>query len=487
MPQKDDNKEQALPRPPVVVIVGHVDHGKTTLLDFIREASVAEEEAGKMTQAIGAYEVEHGDKKITFIDTPGHEAFSMMRSRGAAVADMAVLVVAANEGVKPQTTEAIGVLEKSKIPFVVAITKIDDTNSDVEKVKKELVTAGVALEGNGGDVSWHGVSGKTGEGVNDLLALITLVADVEQLTFNPSAHANGFILEAAKDNRRGIVANVILKNGILKRGHVIVTSTVSGKVKILEDFLGKPVRELLPSAPATVGGFESLPKIGEEFWADAVNIEVVGVVGGETSAQLMQAAETLARIRTDEGKKEADVNTILKAHTAGSLEALKNVLTSLVKIKDASVGDISDSDVKFAKSTGSIIVGFQVRVGSAAKKLADAQGVKIIKSDIIYRIVEAVESIDTTKEEKVTGGTLEVLATFSSAAGKQTIGGKVTEGTMRVNTLVEIIRGEEIVGKGRIKNLQQNKEDIKEVVAGNECGLSIATDIKIEKGDLLKT
>lgn len=480
MTDKKSDEEGMQPRSPVVVVVGHVDHGKTTILDFIRKANVAEKEVGSITQSIGAYEIEHGDKKITFIDTPGHEAFSAMRSNSASVADVAILVIAATEGIKPQTKESIDLLKKFEIPFVVAITKTDLPNADVEKVKNELLAADVPLEGIGGNISWQAVSGKTGEGIDDLLGLITLIAEVSELTFDPKAHANGFILEARKDNQRGITANIILKNGILRRGDEIVTKGSTGKVKILEDFLGTSVKEILPSSPATVGNFDFLPKNGDEFWADAVDIEVIGVVGGETPKELAQAI----RIKSEEEKGE--INAVLRAGSVGSLEALKQVMDALINTKDASVGDISDSDVQFAKSTGSLIIGFQVKVGSAAVKLADAQKIKIITSDIIYKLVEEVEAIESKEDEVIKGGLLEVLAVFSTSAGKQTIGGKVTEGNIRLGALVHIVREEEEVGKGKIKNLQQNKVDVKDVAAGSECGLVISTEVQIEKGDVIK-
>ena len=481
--ENTDNKKLQ-PRPPVVAVVGHVDHGKTTLLDFIRKANVAEREAGGITQAVSAYEIEHDGNKITFIDTPGHEAFGAMRERGASIADLAILVVAASEGVKPQTKEAVSILKASKTPFVVAITKIDAPNADIEKTKNELISEGVVLEGAGGDVSWQAISGKTGEGVDDLLGLITLLAEVSNFTFNPSAHANGFILEAEKDPRRGVTAEVVLKNGILKYGNQIVTSSVSGKVKVLENFMGKPTKEILPSAPAIVSGFENLPTVGEEFWAGEADIEVIGVVGGETSEELIKAAEALARVG-DTKEAEGKVKAIIKADSAGSLEALKQVLEAFVNIKDSSVGNISEGDIQFAKSTGSMVIGFRVKASKAAEKLADAQKVRILASDIIYKLVEAVESIDTTAEEDKKGGRLEVLVVFSSTSNKNTIGGKVMEGIIRPRMQIRIIRGEEEIGKGRVKSLQQNKEEAKEVAVGNECGMVVETDTKIEKGDIL--
>jgi len=481
MTDKKANKDEMQPRSPVVAVVGHVDHGKTTLLDFIRKANVADKEAGGITQSIGAYEIEHDNKKITFIDTPGHSAFGAMRSRGASIADIAILVIAATEGIKPQTQESIDILKKTNTPFVVAITKIDAPSANIEKIKNELMSAEVLLEGSGGDISWQGVSGKTGEGIDELLNLILLIAEVSELKFDPKAHANGFVLEAKKSKQRGVIANIILKNGVLKKGDEIVTQSATGKIKILENFLGKPIKEILPSSPATVGSFDELPQSGDEFWADAVDIEMVGVIGGETPNELTQAIH----IKSEEEEK-GSINAVLKADSVGSLEALKQVLDVLVEIKEASVGEVTDSDIQFAKSTGSIVIGFGVKVGKPAERLADAQGTKIITSDIIYKLVEAIEAIDTAKDEAEKGGALEVLAVFSGTAGKQTIGGKVTEGVINLGGRVEIERGDEVVGKGKIKSLQKDKVEAKEVEEGSQCGLVLETETKIEKGDLLK-
>ena len=261
------NEAQKKQRPPIVVVMGHVDHGKTTLLDYIRKTSVAAREAGGITQAVGAYEIERDGRKITFIDTPGHEAFSAMRSRGAQAADLAILVVAADEGVKPQTKEAIKILEDAKTPFIVAINKIDKTAGNIEKAKNDLMGVNVFLEGYGGQTSYQGISAKTGEGVEGLLDLVLLVADVEDLSYDPSAPATGYIVEASRDPRRGIAVSVIIRNGTLHRGDKVRTPSAMGKVKILEDFSGKTAESLEPSAPAVVIGFEDLPLIGEEFFA----------------------------------------------------------------------------------------------------------------------------------------------------------------------------------------------------------------------------
>jgi len=527
-------------RPPVVVVMGHVDHGKTTLLDYIRKMaygaqaapeggeprSVAEREAGGITQAVGAYEIIHashesqnnaeqtllrpvgasdgqarnnaeklprqsalvprdsasaeGRRKITFIDTPGHEAFSKMRSRGAEVADIAILVVAADEGVKPQTKEAIKILTESKTPFVVAITKIDKPGADIERVKNDLTASGVLLEGYGGQVSYHGVSSKTGEGINDLLDLIVLATDVEGLTFDPQAPAEGYVLETRSEPKRGIEAAVIVKNGVLKFGSPIYTKTTSGKIKILEDFLGNAVQSLEPSAPALIFGFEKMPEIGDVFSSDPIAINE-----GVKKAKLAFVA----------GQEKA-LNLIIKSSDAGSLEALAAVLKALKKddkplnIVDESVGNITDGDVKNAMATKAVIIGFKNKIDKAAKNLAQAQEVMIITSDIIYDLVKTVEEFLVGKGKLAVAGKLEVLAVFNQdKPEKQLVGGRVTDGIFRGKASFEIWRGgdkeENKIGEGRVLSLQEKKTDITQAEAGKEIGVLARSAMVIQVGDLL--
>ncbi|MBI2595088.1 MAG: GTP-binding protein [Candidatus Colwellbacteria bacterium] len=503
MPTQNE-KSNLQPRPPVVAIVGHVDHGKTTLLDYIRKTSVAQKEAGGITQSIGAYEIWHTPtltnadgtqtnaeklprksalspresallsegKKITFIDTPGHEAFTLMRARGATAADLAVLVVAADDGVMAQTKEAIEILKKTETPFIVAITKVDSPNANIEKVKNDLLTAEVLLEGYGGNVSWHGVSGKTGEGVNDLLDLIILAGEVAGLTFNPEVKASGFIIESKKESRRGIVAHLVLKDGILREGEPISTSSAKGKIKILEDFLGRRVKELQPSAPAVVVGFEEIPRAGEEF-----------ATGEISRGSTIAPAPNVRPINTEETPRQ---RAILKADTSGSLEAMETLLKDLVEIGEVSVGEISDNDVNVAKATSSIIIGFRVEATKSAARLADSQQVKIITSDVIYKLVDAVADLMKAKDEEKTKAFLEVLAVFSVTSSKKTVGGKVLEGALKVGHNIEIERDAEVLGRGKITNIQCDKENAKEVSLGNECGLVVETGASIEVGDTLR-
>src|SRR3989344_2790051 len=371
-------------RPPVVVVVGHVDHGKTSLLDFIRKTNIADKEAGGITQSVGAYEIIHvlheprmnsdfaAGRRITFIDTPGHEAFSKMRQRGAHVADIGILAIAADEGIKPQTKEALKALQDSETPFVVAITKIDKPNADLEKVKNDLTANNILLEGYGGSISYQGVSSKTGDGVSELLDLILLTAEVEDLDYNTENLAKGIILEAKLENRRGNTVTIILKDGKLRKGDLIATASASGKVKILENFLGKASAELLPSSPAVILGFETLPQVGEEFTAGKLSEEELKKVTKIVSRKL-ESSDT-------KNKKTQTIKVILKADAAGSLEALHDLLRK-IPIKESqtldvisqSVGEITDGDVKDAVATGAMILGFRTKPNKAAENLARAK------------------------------------------------------------------------------------------------------------------
>lgn len=475
---------QNLKRPPVVVVVGHVDHGKTSLLDYIRKTTVVAKEAGGITQSVGAYEIDYNGQRITFIDTPGHEAFSKMRARGAHVADVGVLAVAADEGVKPQTKEALKALQDSKTPFVVAITKMDKPNVDIEKVKNDLTANDIFLEGHGGNVSYQGVSSKTGEGVNELLDLVLLASEVEDLNYSPDNLAQGVILEAKTDNKRGNTVTIILKDGKLKKGDLIVTPTVGGKVKILENFLGKQVAELLPSSPAVILGFEDLPQVGEEFTAGKLTEEELKKVTKIVSRKL-ESSDT-------KNKKTQTIKVILKADSSGSLEALHDLLKK-IPIKEnqtldmisQSVGDITDGDVKDAVATGAMILGFRVWPNNAAENLARAQEVMIVTDEIIYKLVEGIEKAFLEMGTSKFSGELEILAIFSAKGKIQTIGGKVNRGQIRIKSWLEIQRGEEMTGKGKVLNLQQKKIDANAVNEGNECGLIFESDVKIEVGDKL--
>jgi translation initiation factor IF-2 len=482
-------------RPPIVVIMGHVDHGKTTLLDYIRKANIAAREAGGITQAVGAYEILHipaggaGNeaRKITFIDTPGHEAFAAMRSRGAQAADLAVLVVAADEGMRPQTKEAVRILEETKTPFIVAFTKTDKPGANVEKVKTELLTAGVLLEGFGGQISHQGVSSKSGEGIDELLDLILLAADLEGLTYDPAAPASGYVLEARRDPRRGVEVAIIIKDGTLRRGDALHTPTANGKVKILENFLGKTEAELEPCAPALIVGFESLPKVGEVFQVGACK----EASGEKTSGR---------QISKGPAKAGNSLNLILKATDAGSLEVLSLVLRSEdarstgkeLRMVDESVGDITDGDVKHAIATNSTIIGFKSHVEKGAKNLAEGQSVAIITSDVVYDLSKAVGEFLSGVRGPASIGELSVLAVFNQEKlEKQLVGGAVTMGTVRGKTTFELFRvpaeggSRESIGTGKVFTLRDKKTEIAQAEKGKEIGVLVSSETKINIGDIL--
>ncbi len=481
-------------RPPIVVVMGHVDHGKTTLLDYIRKANIAAREAGGITQATAAYEIVHADRKITFIDTPGHEAFTAMRSRGAQVADLAILVIAADEGVKPQTKEAIKIIEEAKTPFIVAINKVDKTGGNLDKARNDLMTAGVLLEGYGGQVSYCAVSAKTGEGIPELLDLIVLSADLEDLTYDPSVPASGFVLEAKRDPKRGIEAAVIVRNGTLRRGDAIKTRTASGKVKILESFLGKTVSSLEPSAPAVIIGFEKIPKVGEEFAVGELTEGAAGRTSGAGGATA--GAGAVMAVNQIAKSKPNTLNLILKAGDAGSLEALSVVLRGIdqkggkeINIVEEGVGDITDGDIRHAIATKATIIGFKNRIEKGAKVLADAQMVTVITSEIVYDLSAAVEEYFSGARGPLAAGELEVLALFNQEKPqKQLVGGRVINGTFRGKMSFDIVRGHvgsTPVGNGKVLGLRENKSEIFQAEKGKEIGVLLDSQTVIQVGDKL--
>lgn len=478
----ENNQKNEKTRPPIVVVMGHVDHGKTSLLDYIRKTNVTAKEAGGITQSVGAYEIIHSEKKITFIDTPGHEAFSKMRARGTKVADLAILVVAADEGVKPQTKEALGHIQTEKLPFIVAVNKIDKPNINLEKVKNELMTAGILLEGCGGNVSWQAISAKTGEGIQELLDLILLAAELENLKYDPLAKARGIIAETQLDNRRGIAVSVIVKEGILRLGENIATQSARGKIKSLENFLGEKVDALEPSAPALILGFESSPLIGEEFSTGEMII-VPAKIATKTilKASLAKAGEGVKKIKI-----------ILKADNAGALEALSDIIKSTSPIKESvevlnqGVGLINESDFKLATNTQAIIIGFRVKLDQSIEASRRISSVKVIFSEIIYELLKKLEDYLNSFDKINLVGELEVLAVFSVQGKKQVIGGRVSQGLIKNQQKFEIWRDEQRFAQGRILNLQEQKKDVAEVGMGKETGLLVEADDIIKVGDKLK-
>lgn len=477
-------------RSPVVVVVGHVDHGKTSLLDYIRKTSLASREAGGITQSVGAYEVTRNDQKITFIDTPGHEAFSKMRSRGANIADLAILVVAATDGAQKQTKEAVKILKETDTPFVVAINKIDQDGADIDKTKNQLTQEGVLLEGYGGNISWCGVSAKTGEGINDLLDLILLLADVEELTYDNKKNASGYVLESRMDDRKGVMISAIIKDGTLKTGDYIRAGEIYGRVKILNDFAGTRMEKLSASSPAVIFGFESLPKAGDVFETSVVPF-AKPVIATETTFKPL-VTKTLSDKRS--------LNLILKSDSSGGLEALSEILKSLpapydmrIEIENASIGTITDGDIKNATAHKAAIIAFKVGATKAAEALAVAQLVTVVKSEIIYDLTKAVEAMLKAGTVAKIIGRLELLAVFGkkgvsknySIGKQQIIGGKVIEGEIKNNTHLDVTRKNIVIGKGKVINLQSDKKNLPRVETPNECGLLFDADVEVKVGDVL--
>lgn len=470
-----------------MVVLGHVDSGKTSILDFIRKTRVAEKETGGITQHIGAYQVEYQGKKITFIDTPGHEAFSAMRSRGAKVADIAVLVIDALEGIQAQTREAISHIKKAQIPFLVAINKIDKPEANPEKVKGELQKEGILVEDLGGKVPSVETSAKTGQGIVELLELISLIAEMENLSADISKSAEGVVIESYLDSQRGPTTTLILNQGILKLNDIVGTLSTFGKIKILENFQGRTLEKVLPGEPAIVIGFERCPRVGEGF-------KVFSDI--ESAKKCLELRE---RPLTPEvlavGPEQKALNLILKTDVLGSIEAIEEVLRELpqekviLRILKSEVGEINESDIKLAKSAKALILGFRVKSNLAAKQLAEREKIKIMNFEIIYDLVEEarkfMEKIVTPTVVREELGKVKVLAIFLTEKNRQIVGGRVIEGEVKRGAQIEVLRNEEIVGQGKLINLQRNKKDIERIGKGEECGILYEGDVKIEVGDVL--
>ena len=502
--KKLSNKiENSILRPSIVVVMGHIDHGKTTLLDFIRKTNVAEKESGGITQHVGAYEIEIKDKRITFLDTPGHEAFSKMRVRGARVADLAILVVAADDGAKAQTLEALNAIKEAKIPFIVAINKIDKETADPERVKRELAEKEVYLEGMGGNVPSINISAKTGRGVPELLEMILLVAEMEDLKADPDCLASGVVIESRLDPKRGLSATLIIQNGTLKKKMFINASGAIAPVKIFENFLGHAIDEARFSSPVKIIGFDKLPEAGANFRAyesrsEAENAklseEVLCPVAG-TYKEI--GPPRLGEAGGEAGEQKIVIPIVIKADVSGSLEALEKEITKLasedagINIIRMNVGNIAEDDVKLASSGQQpIIIGFRVKADSGIMQMAERLGVTMVFFDVIYKVNEWLETEikkrlpETIKEEIL--GTAELIKVFSREKNKQIIGGKVLSGKIINGKYVKISRRGTQIAKGKILELQHNRMKVSEVEEGKEFGS--LTDVKNElaKGDLIE-
>ncbi len=479
-------------RPPIVVVLGHVDHGKTTLLDYIRKENIAEKESGGITQHIGAYQIERNKKIITFIDTPGHEAFSQMRSRGAKVADIAILVIAAEEGIKPQTKEVISHIKEYKIPVVVALNKIDKTTANPEKVIGELAKEGIVVEAQGGKVPLVSVSAKTGQGVDELLEILLLVAEMEELKADFQKPGSGVVIESYLNAKRGPTAVFLIRKGTLKLGDPVSCGENYGKIKGLRDFQKNPIKKAEPSVPALVLGLNEAPIVGEQF-----NVEQSECIAQERAQAYKEEHKGEKEPEsTDELKNKKTLNLILKTDVRGSLEAIKGTINNIpqeevaINIIKSKAGNISESDIKLARSTGAVIFGFRVKAANFIFSLAKRQEVKIKTFDVIYELVEEIRKVLTKLlkpeivKEKL--GRMKVLIIFKKEKAKMILGGKVTFGKIENKVKLDIIRNKEKIGEGRITQLQQNKKNVGEAEKGKEIGILFEGEPIIEQGDILE-
>lgn len=518
-------KYELATRPPIVVVVGHIDHGKTTLLDHIRKTSVAGKEAGGITQAIGAYQVAVSPtgelssraglgipvsqeeilrpatggaqddraatgRTITFIDTPGHEAFSAMRSRGTHVADIAVLVVAADEGVKPQTEEALAIIREAELPFVVAITKVDKPNADSARVKQQLAEHSVLVEGFGGTVPVVELSAKTGQGMPALLETILLLAELEELTSDPAKAGEGVVIESHLDPQRGATATLLVEDGTVRRGEFVAVGGEVSTVRIFENFRGQPLEAAGASEPIRIVGFARPPALGETFraFAERSAAEAYAEANRSTgSPGALPAAPPTAR---------HTVNIIIKADVLGSLEALSQAVMAIGsaglsnRILKAEVGDISESDVKLASATtNTFIVGFRVKFPPAMRELTERNGVTVVSGEVIYELIDAIKAamvaLAPFEVRRMDLGTAKILALFREASGKQIVGGRVEAGKILRSARFDLTRNGLAIGSGKIIELQSSRRPVEEVPEGQEFGILTDADTLIAVGDTL--
>ncbi len=492
MPKSKSVEQHTQSRPPVVVIMGHIDHGKSTLLDYIRKTNVVATEAGGITQHLSAYVVEHatkesGKKKITFLDTPGHEAFQQMRFRGADVADIAILIVSAEDGVMPQTMEALECITKSGIPYIVAINKIDKPNANLVRTQSSLIEHAIYIEGMGGDISWVGISAKTGQGVDELLDMLLLTAELAEFKSDTKSKAFGKVIEGKVDVKRGNTATLMIKDGTLESGMYVVSGRTFAPVRIMEDWAGKTIKTAGPSEPVGIVGWTNVPKVGAPFITVDSKKEAEKLVseyaGGIDITEAFDANLPL-------------VPLLIKADVLGTIDAIKHELTKQkndrisVRVIGAGVGNVTASDVQNVSATeNAIIVGFNVKVERPAIELAERLKVEIETFDIIYKLAEWLETALTArtpkKEEERVTGRVKILKHFSSQKHLHVLGGRLEEGSFGMNQHVRVLRRDVVLGKGVVKNLQQQKSNITTIIEG-EFGMQLETKVEIAPGDHLE-
>ena len=487
-------------RPPVITILGHVDHGKTTLLDAIRHTDVAGEESGGITQHIGAYQIIHKDQKITFLDTPGHAAFTAMRARGAQGADIVILVVAANDGVMPQTKEAIAHAKAARVPIIVALNKIDRDDANPDLVKKQLADVGLIPDDWEGDTIVVPVSAKIKQGLDDLLEAISLVADSCKIMANPKGKVIGTVIEAKVEKARGVIATLLIQNGTLHQSDSIVVGLAHGKIKAMYDFHGEKIEEASPSTPIQILGLNEVPQAGDVFQ----------VVPSDKDARLIVADRKVKISEAKMNKKQAsledlfnrfqagevrELRLIVKADVQGSLAPITSTLNEIdqkeikINILHSETGNISESDVMLASASNAIVVGFNVEAEPSASKLAETEGISIRFYDIIYRLTEDIEKalkgmLEPEKQEIILGKA-QILAVFSFSKVGKIAGCKVTEGIIRRNANMRVIRGDEVLADNEIASLRREKENVREVREGYECGIRVKGFNDFAEGDTL--
>jgi len=491
------NQDKMIERPPIVVIMGHIDHGKSTLLDYIRKSNIVSGEAGGITQHLGAYEVEHkgenGDmKRITFLDTPGHEAFCGVRNRGAKVADVAVLIVSAEDGVKPQTIEALESIKKDKLPYVVAINKIDSPRANVETTKNSLVENEIYLEGYGGEIPYTEISAKEGTGIDELLDLVLIVSEVEELKAVIDEPATGFVIESHKSKNKGITATLVIKGGTLNQGQFVVCNDSYAPVRIYEDFKGEPIKTAHFSTPVKVSGWTNFPDVGELF--ETLDSKKEAESYCEENREISNQFNKIF----SKDKDEFIIPLIIKSDTHGSIEAIEHELKKVnpknakIKVVLTETGNITEKDIKIASGNeNTLVIGFGIDIDKQAEIMRERLGVSVATFKIIYELTEWIQNktdeIRPRLEVEEIKGKAKILAHFSQTKTIQVVGGRVEEGSIILGKQVKIMRRGEEIGRGKIKELQQQKVKATEVTEGNEFGLSVETKIEIAPGDYVET
>ena len=503
--QENDSDPDSRPRPPVITIMGHVDHGKTRLLDSIRSANVHEGEAGGITQHIGAYQVDTQGRKLTFLDTPGHEAFTAMRARGAQATDIAVLVVAADDGVMPTTREAIAHIKSANVPLVVAVNKIDLPTANPDRVKQQLSEAGVMPEEWGGDVPFVEVSAKEQLGLDDLLEVLLLVADVNELKANPDKPAQGVVIEAQVDSNRGPIATLLVQSGTLNLRDVVVAGSTYGRIKAMQDDRGKRIRRVGPSTPVEIMGLMEVPQAGDNFMVFEDEKAARALAEQRQAARRFEQLSENRPVKLTElydqvkEGKTAELRVILKADVQGSLGAIQNALLKLnedadegvtLSVQLAATGMITESDINLATTTHSVVIGFNVRPDVAAKRAADAAGVDVRFYTIIYELLDDVKKAMTgllaPVFQDVTDGYAEVRDTFKLPNNDVVAGLYVLDGKVPRNSKARVLRSGTMVFEGSIKSLKRFKDDVREVAAGYECGMGLDGFNDIQVGDQIE-